>query len=56
MDKHFSCFKTDDYFEILELLEIWRKKGFDLSRCFIKITHSPSGFHVFYEKILDKEY
>lgn len=55
MDKHFSCFKTADYFKILELLEIWREKGFDLSKCFIKITHGPGGFHVFYEKRLDEE-
>ena len=48
--KHFSTIKEED---VLDLLELWRKNGWNLPNIFISITHGPDGFHVFYDAKLD---
>lgn len=54
MEEKYSCFKTSDQREVLELLEKWRKNGWHLPHFLIKITHGPGGFHVFYDTKLDE--
>ena len=53
MECNYCCFRTSDYVKVLELFESWRENGWNLPNFFIKVTHGPGGFHVFYDARLD---
>lgn len=55
MNYNFYCFSSSRESEVLELFERWKRNGWDLTKFFIKVTHGPGGFRVFYDGRLNEE-